>query len=112
MDSGSNHAADDGRGNRLHDIGADAGFPEDWSQAGKNGADGHELWPQTMDSAFDGRGLYVSIGQRSSALKLMFESFMKINDHDHAGFDRDPKERNITNGHGDAKVIVEKPLQK
>ncbi|MGB7189625.1 MAG: hypothetical protein WBD10_05780, partial [Acidobacteriaceae bacterium] len=27
VDSGRNHAADDGRGNRFHHVGADAGFP-------------------------------------------------------------------------------------
>lgn len=30
MNGGSNHAADDGRGYRLHHIGAYAGFPKNW----------------------------------------------------------------------------------
>ncbi len=76
MDGGGNHAADDGGGNWLHHIGADAGFPEDRNQAGKHGADGHQLRSQTMNSTFDGCFFNVGIRQCLTGLQFMFKSFM------------------------------------
>ena len=81
------------------------------TKAGKDRAYGHELWPQTLDRAFNRRCLHIGIRQRLSALQLVFERFMEIDDHDDAGFDRDAKQRDIADGHSDAEVVVKQPLQ-
>jgi hypothetical protein len=53
----------------------------------------------------------MGIRQLLAGLQFMFGSFMEINNYDHAGFYRDTKERKVTDGDGDAEVVVEKPLQ-
>src|SRR6202034_4272423 len=64
-----------------------------------------------MNGAFNSGLLHIGIRQRLTGLKLMFERFMKINHHDHARFYCDPKERNVTDRHSNAEVVVKKPLQ-
>src|ERR1700677_4887425 len=111
VDGGRNHAADDRRGNRLHHIGADAGFPENRNKTGKHSADGHKLWPQTMNGTFNGCVFNVSIRQRLTRLQFVFESFMKIDDHHDTGFYSNSEECDVTDRHSDAEVVVKKPLQ-
>src|ERR1700679_791955 len=111
VDGGSNHAADDRRGNRLHHIGAYAGFPKDWNQTGKHRADCHQLWPQTMHSTLNGCIFDIDVCQCNAGAQFVFERFMEIHHHDHSGLYCDSEERNVTDCHGDAEVVVEKPLQ-
>ena len=64
-----------------------------------------------MNSAFNRSFFHIGIRQRFPALKSVFESFVKINDHDDTRLYRDSKECNITDRHSDAEVVVKKPLQ-
>src|SRR5437588_889596 len=60
VNRGRNHSADHGGGNRLHHVRANTTRPENGNQAGEDGGDRHQLWPEPMDSTLNG-GL-VKIG--------------------------------------------------
>jgi len=45
VDGRGNHATNDGRTDRLHHIGANAGFPDNWDKTGKNSTDCHQHMP-------------------------------------------------------------------
>jgi len=53
VNGGRDHAADEGSGDWLHDVGADAAFPENGNQARQHNGDGHEFWPEPVHSALD-----------------------------------------------------------
>src|ERR1700733_9757150 len=110
MNGGGDHATDYRCCNRLHHVGPDARFAEDRNEAGENSADCHELWPQPMNSSFNGCRFNIGIRECVTGLQLMLERFMKINHHDHSGFYCDSEKCNVANRHGDAEVVVEKPL--
>jgi hypothetical protein len=106
MDRGRNHSADDWRSDRLHHVGADAGLPENRNQAGKDGTNGHEFGPETVYSSFDGSVFHILICQWLSALFPAFKGFIKVDDHDHTGFDSDVSHRDC-----DAEVVFQQPLK-
>src|SRR5260370_29379412 len=54
VNRGRNHSADHRSGNRLHDVGTNTTRPENGNQAGDNGGDRHQLWPEPMHSALHG----------------------------------------------------------
>ncbi len=60
VNCGRNHSADHGGGNWLHHVGANTTRPQNGNQAGENGGDRHQLWPEPMHSTLNG-GL-VNIG--------------------------------------------------
>src|SRR5580698_6364558 len=64
-----------------------------------------------MNSAFNGCVFNVSIRQCLTRLQFVFESFMKIDDHHDTGFYSNSEECDVTDRHGDAEVVVKKPLQ-
>src|SRR5258706_5493046 len=61
MNRGCNHSANQRSGNRFHHVSTDTTRPEDRNQAGENSADGHQLWPEALDSALNGRLVNVGV---------------------------------------------------
>src|SRR5438876_12090383 len=61
QNTGGDDAADHGSGDAFHDIGsALVGWrPHDGEETEKNGADGHDLGADALNSAFDHRGLEI-----------------------------------------------------
>src|SRR5689334_19612557 len=54
VDGGRNHSSHDGCGNWLHHVRADSALPQDGQEAGENSRDGHQFWPQSLYSPFNG----------------------------------------------------------
>ena len=90
-----NHAAHQGRGDRLHHVRADSGFPQDGNQTGQDDAHSHEFWTEPVDGALDNGLLDVFVANRFSARESPVQRFVKINDHDHAGLDCDTEQRDV-----------------
>lgn len=72
------HAADNGGGDRLHDVGADSGFPENWNQAGENGKYRHQFGSQALNGT--------------------------LNNHLDAGFNRNPEKHDVA--HPDSNSVL------
>lgn len=69
--SGCNHAADDGGGNGLHDVGTDAGLPEDRRKAEDDGSHSHQFGTQTLHGALDGCLFNIGLIERSTAVETI-----------------------------------------
>lgn len=78
MNGRSNHAAHDRRGNRLHHIGADAGFPEDRGEAGENGNDGHQLGAKAFYRPFNHGFFDVRIGMNVALAQSPLQRFVEM----------------------------------
>src|SRR5579864_6428039 len=66
VNRGRNHSADHGSGNRFHHVRANTACPEDGNQAGENGTDRHQLWPEPMHSTLNGGLVNIGICERAT----------------------------------------------
>jgi len=55
-----------------------AARPEDGNQAGKNGADRHQLWPEPMDSTLNGGLVNIGVCERATCRDALAERFVQI----------------------------------
>ena len=104
-------ASDNGSGNRLHNVRADTGLPENRCEAGKNGDNGHQLGTETLHGSLDHRGLYVSVAVDFTFLQPILQGFMQIDHHDNARLYSDAEERNVANPNRNAEVIAQQLLE-
>src|SRR5229473_7160867 len=110
MNGGGDHAADERRGNRFHDIGTDAALPQDRDETGEHHTYGHEFRTKAMHGAFDDCLLNVFMLQRFSAREASVQRFVEVYDHDDAGLDRDAEQRDIANPYSHAEVVTQQLL--
>ena len=64
-----------------------------------------------MHSALDDRRLQVGLGERHAGSETALKRLVQINHHDHARFDGDTKQGDVSHPDRDAKVIAKVSLQ-
>src|SRR5882762_9466241 len=111
MNGGGDHAADERRGNRFHNIGTDAALPQNRNKTRQYNAYGHEFRPEALYCAFDDGFLYVFMLQWLSVCEPPIECFVEVHDHNDAGLDRNAEQRDIANPHRHTEVVAQQLLQ-
>jgi hypothetical protein len=77
VDGRGNHPPDNGSGNRLHHIRADAGLSQNWGKAGEDGNNGHQLGTETLHGSLNRRIFNIGIVVNLALQQPTFQRFMQ-----------------------------------
>src|SRR5207253_5723891 len=86
-----------------------SGRPHDWQKAEKNGADRHDLRPNTADRAFNYSVMQIADVAHATFGAKFFPGMIEIEQHDDTGFGIESGERDQSHPDRYTHVITEKP---